>query len=107
MVGGLPRRTQDHGSKLPCSKFEPPLLDMFLLVAVSTYTDIEYTQFGYGARTCIGKNISIMEMGKFVPQILRHFELEWASPEPHWKTRAAWFWRQSGILVKFKSRQKS
>ncbi|KAJ5897370.1 cytochrome P450 [Penicillium tannophilum] len=41
--------------------------------------------FGYGSRTCIGKNISIMEMGKLVPQLIRHFEIEWASEDPEWK----------------------
>ncbi|KAF2683060.1 cytochrome P450 [Lentithecium fluviatile CBS 122367] len=30
--------------------------------------------FGIGDRTCIGKNLSNMEMGKFVPQVLRQFD---------------------------------
>ncbi len=46
-------------------------------------------------------------MGKFIPQILRHFELEWASPDPEWKTEAAWFWKQPGVIVKFKWRGKN
>ncbi|CZR68485.1 related to pisatin demethylase cytochrome P450 [Phialocephala subalpina] len=66
--------------------------------------DRAFLAFGYGARTCIGKNISIMEMGKFVPQIFRHFDIEWASPKPEWETHAAWFWKQSEIIVKFVSR---
>ncbi|KAF1818617.1 putative P450 monooxygenase [Dissoconium aciculare CBS 342.82] len=61
--------------------------------------------FGYGARTCIGKNISIMEMGKFVTQILRQFDVEFVNPEKPWSTNAAWFWRQSGMLVTFRSRR--
>ncbi|CAM1501277.1 Fc.00g104390.m01.CDS01 [Cosmosporella sp. VM-42] len=61
--------------------------------------------FGAGVRTCIGKNISIMEMGKFVPQILRQFDLEWASPEPEWKVKTYWFARQLGLLVRFKPRK--
>lgn len=48
-----------------------------------------------------------MEMGKFVPQILRHFDIEWASLDPEWKTHAAWFWKQSAIIVKFRGREKS
>lgn len=32
-------------------------------------------QFGMGARTCIGKNISLMEIYKLVPSFLRRFEV--------------------------------
>lgn len=32
-------------------------------------------QFGAGARTCIGKNISLLEMYKLVPTFLRNFEV--------------------------------
>ncbi|KAH8683619.1 cytochrome P450 [Ilyonectria robusta] len=60
--------------------------------------------FGAGARTCIGKNISIMEVGKFVPQILRAFDLEWASSKPEWQVKTYWFAKQTGLLVRFKSR---
>lgn len=79
-----------------------PVLSSSLIMNIAE----DYSQFGSGARTCIGKNISIMEMGKFVPQILRHFDLEWASAKPHWDIHAAWFWKQSNMIVKFKCRQK-
>ena len=26
-----------------------------------------------------------MEMGKFVPQVFRHFDIEWTSPKPEWR----------------------
>jgi hypothetical protein len=45
-----------------------------------------------------------MEMGKLVPQVLRQFELEWASSEPHWKVHTYWFAKQSGLLVRMKLR---
>lgn len=32
-------------------------------------------QFGMGSRTCIGKNISLMEVYKLVPSVLRRFEV--------------------------------
>ncbi|KAL9092982.1 MAG: hypothetical protein Q9165_004120 [Trypethelium subeluteriae] len=32
-------------------------------------------QFGAGARTCIGKNISLLEIYKLVPSFLRHFKV--------------------------------
>ncbi|KAJ9612104.1 hypothetical protein H2200_003701 [Cladophialophora chaetospira] len=69
--------------------------------------DRSFLTFGHGARTCIGKNISTLEMGKFIPQILRHFDLDWVSPQAEWNLEAAWFWKQSGMLVKFKRRVKS
>jgi cytochrome P450 len=30
-------------------------------------------QFGVGARTCIGKNISLLEMTKLLPQLVQKF----------------------------------
>ncbi|KAL2859238.1 cytochrome P450 [Aspergillus pseudodeflectus] len=66
--------------------------------------DRYFLSFGHGARTCIGKNISIMEMGKFVPQLLRHFKVSWASPLPEWQTHASWFWKQSGLIVRLERR---
>ncbi|KAI5199371.1 benzoate 4-monooxygenase cytochrome-like protein P450 [Aureobasidium subglaciale] len=44
-------------------------------------------QFGAGARTCIGKNISLLEIYKLVPTFLRTFEIEMACDD--WKTRNA------------------
>lgn len=34
-------------------------------------------QFGAGARTCIGKNISLLEMYKLIPAFLRRFEVSY------------------------------
>ncbi|KAF5589473.1 cytochrome P450 monooxygenase [Fusarium pseudocircinatum] len=62
--------------------------------------------FGVGARTCIGKNVSIMEMAKFIPQVLRQFDLEWASSEEEWKIKTYWFAKQTGLLVRFYPRKK-
>ncbi|KAL5361449.1 cytochrome P450 [Aspergillus floccosus] len=54
--------------------------------------------FGAGSRTCIGKNISLMEMHKIVPQILREFEVRLHEPEREWKTRNVWFVQQEGLV---------
>jgi hypothetical protein len=45
-----------------------------------------------------------MEMGKFIPQVFRHFDIEWTSPADEWTTHAAWFWKQSDMHVHFRSR---
>ena len=46
-----------------------------------------------------------MEMGKFVPQMFRHYEIQWASDRPEWRTHAAWFWKQSDLIVKLRRRE--
>jgi hypothetical protein len=46
-----------------------------------------------------------MEMGKFIPQLLRHFDIQWASNFPEWDTHAAWFWKQSKLIVRLRRRQ--
>jgi len=62
--------------------------------------------FGGGARTCIGKNISLMEMQKLVPQLMRYFEFELADPLAQWETRNHWFNSQRGVFVNIKVRRK-
>ncbi|KAL9003650.1 MAG: hypothetical protein Q9188_003494 [Gyalolechia gomerana] len=53
--------------------------------------------FGAGARTCIGKNISLSEIFKLVPQIIRYFHIRLADPAKEWKTRNYWFNKQTDI----------
>lgn len=43
--------------------------------------------FSAGSRTCIGKNISLMEMVKIVPQLLRQFEVTLTYRDREWKTK--------------------
>ncbi|KAL1967106.1 hypothetical protein VTN77DRAFT_3630 [Rasamsonia byssochlamydoides] len=62
--------------------------------------------FGAGARTCSGKNISLLEMHKLVPAVLRSFEISFAYPEREWKLHNAWFVKQSEFYVRFKSRKR-
>ncbi|RMZ81016.1 hypothetical protein DV738_g2420, partial [Chaetothyriales sp. CBS 135597] len=39
-------------------------------------------QFGAGSRTCIGKNVSLLEIYKTIPSLLRRFEITFANPDP-------------------------
>ncbi|PLB53995.1 pisatin demethylase [Aspergillus steynii IBT 23096] len=50
--------------------------------------------FGSGARTCIGKNISLLEMSKLIPQIIRRFDVQLEHPETEWRTSTSWFVKQ-------------
>jgi cytochrome P450 len=65
-------------------------------------------QFGSGARTCIGKNISLLEMYKLVPAFLRRFDVEFAiadERENHWVLHNAWFVKQRNFLTRFTAKR--
>lgn len=61
-------------------------------------------QFGYGPRSCIGKNISILEMWKVVFELYRHFDITLAS-DKEWTVNGTWFTAQSNIEAVFKPRK--
>ena len=62
--------------------------------------------FGAGNRTCVGKNISLMEMQKLVPQLLRYFDFQLADPDAEWTTLNRWFNSQRGLNVILTPRKK-
>lgn len=53
----------------------------------ATNMDKHMLVFGAGTRTCIGKNISLAELHKLTPAILRHFDLELVEEHSTWKTK--------------------
>jgi cytochrome P450 len=55
--------------------------------------------FGAGTRTCIGKNISLIELHTLVPEVLRHFDLKIAHERP-WTLSNRWFHKQTDLIVK-------
>jgi len=61
-------------------------------------------QFGMGARTCIGKNISLLEIYKLVPTVLRRFEVQLEHPKLEWTVHNAWFVRQLDFRTVFRKR---
>jgi len=61
--------------------------------------------FGMGARTCIGKNISLLEIYKLVPSVLRRFEVQLEDPSQEWKIHNAWFVRQLNFRTRFQKRE--
>jgi cytochrome P450 len=48
-------------------------------------------QFGGGSRTCIGRNISLLELTKVVPQIVRKFDMVIEDEDQPLDTYCAWF----------------
>lgn len=61
-------------------------------------------QFGAGARTCLGKNISLLELYKLVPSFLRNFEVE-VVQEERYRRYCAWFVRHLGFNTVFRRRK--
>ncbi|GIZ48492.1 hypothetical protein CKM354_001155000 [Cercospora kikuchii] len=55
-----------------------------------------FMPFGLGSRTCIGKNISLLEVAKVIPQIYRNFEIHHVNPgNPEvWETDNRFFVKQ-------------
>jgi len=61
--------------------------------------------FGGGARKCLGRHISWIEMAKVVPQLLRHYEVQLTSPEKEWKICNHWFVQQEGVVCNLTRRK--
>ncbi|KAH8807084.1 cytochrome P450 [Xylogone sp. PMI_703] len=56
--------------------------------------------FGAGPRTCIGKNISLLEIYKLIPSLFLNYKIELSDPDAEWETINAWFVRQKNVEVK-------
>ncbi|KAK4247369.1 cytochrome P450 [Corynascus novoguineensis] len=61
--------------------------------------------FGYGPRSCIGKNISILEMWKVAFELYRNFDISLAS-DKEWTVNGNWFTPQGNIKAIFKPKNK-
>ncbi|OJJ50337.1 hypothetical protein ASPZODRAFT_57998 [Penicilliopsis zonata CBS 506.65] len=61
-----------------------------------------FLPFGLGSRTCIGKHISILEMSKLIPRLVRDFDF---SPQGEWKTLNMSFVKPEDWRVAIEKRQ--
>lgn len=61
-----------------------------------------YLPFGAGARTCIGKHISSLEMLKLIPELVRRYDFECLSGEL--KTVNRWFVKPQKVLFSVRRR---
>ncbi|OJI96135.1 hypothetical protein ASPVEDRAFT_157352 [Aspergillus versicolor CBS 583.65] len=57
--------------------------------------------FGNGARACLGRNISWMEMSKLVPTLFSQFDVSLTSSDAQWTEKCWWFVKQDNVYVKF------
>lgn len=54
-----------------------------------------FLSFGAGSRACIGRYISLIEMRKIIPQLVRAFDIEMVGgAKAEWKVTNVWFTQQ-------------
>ncbi|QQK45617.1 Cytochrome P450 [Penicillium digitatum] len=56
--------------------------------------------FGAGARTCIGKNISLLEIYKLIPSLFLRYKIKFVDPSAEWEIINAWFVIQKNMNVR-------
>ena len=59
--------------------------------------------FGGGKRTCVGKNIAMLEITKFIPELFRRIEFQLIDPS-RYKVTSTWLAPQTGLDVNMKTR---
>ncbi|KIV99855.1 uncharacterized protein PV09_08523 [Verruconis gallopava] len=60
--------------------------------------------WGLGSRTCIGKNIAMLEMTKLIPRLIQEFDMETAFGERNFITHNHWFVKPSNFFVRLRER---
>lgn len=70
------------------------------------HMDHHILSFGAGKRTCLGRNIAMLELLKVVPALLLRYDMELANPGKQWKLHNAWAVKQKGLDVLFRRRKK-
>ncbi|KIV90856.1 hypothetical protein PV10_05462 [Exophiala mesophila] len=88
-------------SKERSAQMESCFLSVGALLLIYQVINLELTfvalQFGAGSRTCIGKNISLMEIAKVVPELVRRFEFSLADPGAPLEMENVWEAKQEQI----------
>lgn len=69
---------------------------------LSILTPPSSVPFGAGTRTCIGKNISLLEISKVIPQLLRRYDFELARPGQPIDSLNYWFVKQRNLLARIR-----
>lgn len=83
-------------------KFNP---DRWMNQARANYMDKFMMAFGGGTRTCLGKNIALIELHKLSPQLVWNYNFEFYDQNnTKWHTRNTFFARQEGLVVRIKRR---
>ena len=62
-------------------------------------------KFGLGSRGCMGKNISLLEIGKVMPQLVRRFDFELEEPQKELHCVNYWFVKQTDLRCRLSIRR--
>jgi len=65
-----------------------------------------FFSFGAGSRVCIGRNISMIEMRKVIPLLVREFDMK-LEGDKEWKVKNVWFTQQQMPPVVLKRRKRA
>lgn len=60
--------------------------------------------FSAGSHTCLGKNISLMEITKLIAELLVRYDVELEDPKAELSFKCRWFTPQTGLRVKLRKR---
>ncbi|XWW95593.1 hypothetical protein V2A60_003558 [Cordyceps javanica] len=63
-----------------------------------------YFPFGLGSRACIGRHISMFEISKLVPQLVRRYDFEAVNGDAEWRTENYMFVKPVDFKVKIRRR---
>jgi cytochrome P450 len=64
-------------------------------------------QFGYGSRTCVGRNLATFEVYKFIAQLITRYNVELLNPSNPWTVRSSWFAEMDNLHIRLKRRVRS
>ncbi|KAI3548812.1 uncharacterized protein CCOS01_13119 [Colletotrichum costaricense] len=80
--------------------------DRWLDTSRANYMDKYMMAFGGGTRTCLGKNIALIELHKLTPHLVWNYRFEFYDQnKTTWHTRNTFFARQEGVVARIVKRR--